>query len=365
MQQDRFDTFSETASRHSQRIVNFIAASRPKWVLWACDVGSAFLKGPTFQDVAEMTGEPLRIVQLDLPKDTVQIARQFGQLADYDPSQHCLEVVRPGFGPKDAPRLWDIRLKQCMTKLQLLSLVADPQFYCKWSGPRYSALPRESVRISVDDDEDRFSTFTDPKMAIEDLQLVCSTHVDDLKGASNEKIADAFMDALESEFGKLTRRKRKSEHCGVVHEQREDGSVWCSQDHYATQLRPTPVKKARYDDEQLEHQDRMAYLSLLGDAAWTLVTRADVAVHIGYLQRHAHEPCWKHVRHLNSVVRWMKRKSSSFVYYPVPLPWSVDVFPVSAFRATEPDCLAVRAAVIVIAGVDFMPEGGLCAAVEF
>eukprot|EP00959_Pyramimonas_sp_CCMP1952_P090509 1894781-Pyramimonas_sp.AAC.1 len=60
LQQDRLDTFSATASRQSQRIVNFIAASRPKWVLWSCDVGSAFLKGLTFQDVADLTGEPLR-----------------------------------------------------------------------------------------------------------------------------------------------------------------------------------------------------------------------------------------------------------------------------------------------------------------
>eukprot|EP00959_Pyramimonas_sp_CCMP1952_P094271 1972147-Pyramimonas_sp.AAC.1 len=68
--------------------------------------------------------------------------------------------------------------------------------------------------------------------------MVRSTHVDDLKGASTESIADAFMDALESEFGKLTRQKSKFEHCGVVHDQHEDGSVWCSQDHYAAQLRP-------------------------------------------------------------------------------------------------------------------------------
>eukprot|EP00959_Pyramimonas_sp_CCMP1952_P093897 1964359-Pyramimonas_sp.AAC.1 len=73
LQQDCLDTFSATASRQSQRMVNFIAASRPKWALWSCDVGSAFLKGLTFQDVADMTGEPLRTVQLDLPKDTVKI----------------------------------------------------------------------------------------------------------------------------------------------------------------------------------------------------------------------------------------------------------------------------------------------------
>eukprot|EP00959_Pyramimonas_sp_CCMP1952_P109631 2293301-Pyramimonas_sp.AAC.1 len=66
--------------------------------------------------------------------------------------------------------------------------------------------------------------------------MVCSTHVDDLKGASTDSIADAFRSALESEFGQLTRQKRRFEHCGVVHDQHEDGSAWCSQDHYAAQL---------------------------------------------------------------------------------------------------------------------------------
>ncbi|CAK0892089.1 unnamed protein product, partial [Prorocentrum cordatum] len=200
LQQDRLDTFSATASRQSQRIVNFIAASRPKWALWSCDVGSAFLKGLTFQDVADMTGEPLRTVQLDLPKDTVKIARQFEPLSNYDVSRHCLEMVRPGFGLKDAPRLWNLRLKQVMTKLQLLPLVTDSQFYCKWAGSRCEPVPRELVPMNADKDKARGTdvSFTDPEIAIEDLQMVCSTRVDDLKGASTEPIADAFMDALES-----------------------------------------------------------------------------------------------------------------------------------------------------------------------
>ncbi|CAK0873269.1 unnamed protein product [Prorocentrum cordatum] len=211
LQQDRLDTFSATASRQTQRIVNFIAASRPKWVLWSCDVGSAFLKGLTFQDVAYMTGEPLRTVQLDLPKDTVKIARQFEPLSNYDVSRHCLEMVRPGFGLKDAPRLWNLKLKQVMTKLQLLPLVTYSQFYCKWAGSRCEPVPRELVPMSADKDKARGTdvSFTDPEIAIKDLQMVCSTRVDDLKEASTDPIADAFMDALESEFGKLTRQKRR------------------------------------------------------------------------------------------------------------------------------------------------------------
>eukprot|EP00959_Pyramimonas_sp_CCMP1952_P404024 8465934-Pyramimonas_sp.AAC.1 len=104
-------------------------------------------------------------------------------------------MVRPGFGLKEAPRLWNLRLKQVMTKLQLLSLVRDPQFYCKWAGSRRKPVPRELVPTNVDEDKARGTDvlFADPQVAMEDLQMVCSTHVDDPKGSSTESVADAFI----------------------------------------------------------------------------------------------------------------------------------------------------------------------------
>jgi hypothetical protein len=46
------------------------------------------------------------------------------------------------------------------------------------------------------------------------------------------------------------------------------------------------------------------------------------------------------------------------------MPWSIWVFPDSAYRALEVDCLALRAAVIMIANVDFLPRGGPAGPVE-
>ena len=46
------------------------------------------------------------------------------------------------------------------------------------------------------------------------------------------------------------------------------------------------------------------------------------------------------------------------VYKPQPTPWQVIVFPDSAFRATEPDCLAVRAGIAVVAHPDFFQRRG-------
>ena len=104
-------------------------------------------------------------------------------------------------------------------------------------------------------------------------------------------------------------------------------------------------------DEETEVTDsdlRSSYSSLIGGAAWASLTISDVAVHIGYLQRNAHAPRVKHYKVLNTVVRWMKRTSCVLKHVAIPLPWSLLVMPDSAFKAIEPDCLAIRACVVVL-----------------
>ena len=110
-----------------------------------------------------------------------------------------------------------------------------------------------------------------------------------------------------------------------------------------------------------------SYGSLVGGIAWTLLTRSDVAVHVGFLQRNAHAPRVKHFRAANTVVRWMKRRSCVLLHVAVVQPWSLIVMPDSAFKATEPDCLATRACVIVLGtsgATPTLPAGGPVGIVE-
>ena len=51
------------------------------------------------------------------------------------------------------------------------------------------------------------------------LVLIVSTHVDDLKGAGEEKYRQKFLKALEERFGKLKTKQRVFECVGVMHEQ--------------------------------------------------------------------------------------------------------------------------------------------------
>ena len=142
--------------------------------------------------------------------------------------------------------------------------------------------------------------------ATQRLSLAVSTRVDDFKGAATEQMADAFMDILEQEFGKLTRLKRKFEQCGILHEQ-IPGQVSCTQDRYVKQLRLIPMEHAGAMQDEVSEPVKYSFWSFLGGAAWTVMTRRDIIIYIGFLQRHQKAPTWRHVKHLNTVVRWMIR----------------------------------------------------------
>ena len=90
--------------------------------------------------MSKLTEEPSRTVQVDLPTGTMRLARTFPELKDYDPTIHCLEMVRPGFRLKDAPRLWNMRVLQEMKKLKISTLVSDPQLFCAWLDKRLKVL---------------------------------------------------------------------------------------------------------------------------------------------------------------------------------------------------------------------------------
>ena len=224
------------------------------------------------------------------------------------------------------------------------ALISDPQLYARWNGATYS---------------------------LDTLDLLCSKHVDDLKGASSERVFDELCKKLSTHFGELTMQKRRFEHLGTLHVQNDDFSVACTQDHYVKRLRLISTDSLPdNDDEVITDPDlTTSYSSLIGGAAWSLITRSDVAVHIGHLQRHSHAPRVQDFKALNTVVRWMKRRPCTLLHIAIPPPWTLLVLPDSAFKATEPDCLATRACVILLTSTreehSALPNGGPVGVVEF
>eukprot|EP00973_Karenia_brevis_P076034 10561933-Karenia_brevis.AAC.1 len=57
-----FDTFAGTARRTSQRHMSSEAACHQDWIIASLDIDKAFLKGFTYKELAEATGEKERVV---------------------------------------------------------------------------------------------------------------------------------------------------------------------------------------------------------------------------------------------------------------------------------------------------------------
>eukprot|EP00959_Pyramimonas_sp_CCMP1952_P037103 776274-Pyramimonas_sp.AAC.1 len=61
------ETFSGTARRSSQRLLASAAACETQWIIASLDINVAFLKGLTYQELAETTGEKERLECFTLP----------------------------------------------------------------------------------------------------------------------------------------------------------------------------------------------------------------------------------------------------------------------------------------------------------
>ena len=80
-----------------------------------------------------MAGQSLRSVRLTLPKGAAALLQKLPGYENFDFLVHVLNMIRPGFGLKDAPRLWHLRIDAVMKELGTHTLVSDPQLYARWS----------------------------------------------------------------------------------------------------------------------------------------------------------------------------------------------------------------------------------------
>lgn len=316
----KVENYSGTTTRWGQRLI-LILAAQFRWELWSADVSEAFLRGLTFKELQKQ-GEPIRSVQLELPPGSVPLFRQLPGMETFDSIREVLNMLRPGYGLKDAPRLWNLALRRALIALDLVATTCDPELYVKHSGGR--------------------------------LVLIVSTHVDDLKLAGELGQLKAAIQALEKEFDQMKVQKAMDkdgfEHCGVVHRQRADYSIEVSQAHYAAQLKPIDDSLALHmkADEPLTGDLYAAFRSLLGGVAWMGQTRPDASVYISALQRVMDKPAAQHVMSLNRVLKYIKRKPLTTVFKALAGPWRLAVISDSAFQAKEPDCLTMRSGIIAL-----------------
>ena len=77
---DNLEKYAGTSQRYSQRLLASEAANRC-WPIMSTDISKAFLQGVTYEELARITGEPLRDVNFYLPNDTIAVLKQLDTLS--------------------------------------------------------------------------------------------------------------------------------------------------------------------------------------------------------------------------------------------------------------------------------------------
>lgn len=320
-------TYSATSTRWTQRLL-VAFATQMRWPLLSADISEAFLRGLTYDELhADGEQNTRRSVQLVLPPGTIELLRTLPDMADFDEEKELLFLRKPGFGLRDAPRLWGLALQRVLRTLGLTACQGDTQLYVKHQHQR--------------------------------LILAMSIHIDDLKITGLPAEQDALVKALESKFDALKIERDNFEHLGVIHRLLDDGSRTLSQEGYIKELKPIAEAelKVMAATDLVNEQTRSLYMSLLGGLAWVVQTRPDIAVFISALQRRLAQPRAQDVLNLNRVLKYVKLKTVVLTYKPVPKPWSLVAISDSAYKGEEQDCLAVRSGILALTNKDGIHQG--------
>ena len=77
------------------------------------------------------------------------------------------------------------------------------------------------------------------------------------------------------------------------------------------------------------------FMSLLGAAAYALLTRTDAAVYIVALQRHNMKPQRIHIKRLNRIVRWIQKDQQKVIFTRIQGPTYLRLVSDAAFRKED------------------------------
>ena len=177
------------------------------------------------------------------------------------------------------------------------------------------------------------------------MQCLLSVHVDDIKGAATKEVAASLLKHLNEKVGQCKADYGSFMHTGIQHEH-SAGEVFTHQYVYIDSITPidTTLFTGKDDEEMCDSRLHEAYRSVLGAVAWTVLTRAELAVYVQALQRRAHAPRITDCKRLNTVIRYMKRHKCGLKSVTLQRPLKLVAFIDAAFKAQPEEAtgLALR-----------------------
>ena len=195
--------------------------------------------------------------------------RKLPGFEDFDERYECLRALKPGTGTKSAPRAFSMKLSG-VTR-----------------GPKCRLQPTTMDKeLEVRHDHGVISS-------------LAAKHVDDIKmGGKPSIIKGQIILALEEVFGTLAYSESCFTNTGVRHTRHSDGSITLDQTEYIRALKPIshPSMIGAKAEDDAPPELKELFWSLLGAAAFFLITQYWLAVYIVSLQRKTQAPQMIHVR---------------------------------------------------------------------
>ena len=179
----------------------------------------------TFEELARLTGEQLRHVEVDLDAEDVALIRQLPGYTDFNPRTETLQMLKAVYGLKDAPRAWRRRLHQVLTEFRLTPLIAEAELYIRHlTNGLPSGAGKSGTRL-VDlhsrEDAAREEREHSPQFApLQSATLNCiiiNTRVDDRKGNARPKPVQLRKAHLWKQCGEGKLEKPNLVHIGTEH----------------------------------------------------------------------------------------------------------------------------------------------------
>jgi len=347
IEKNLIDRYAGTSQRYSQRIICSESVVQG-WDMATTDIAKAFLQGVTYEELHELTGEPMREVNFYLPPAAIPLLQQVDGFSNFNPSTEVLHCDKPGTGSVDAPRCFSMKL----------ALVTKNK-----CGMVPSSVDAELCTLHV----------TDPVTKKPRLVCLMTKHVDDLKLTGEKEVINHILTEIQKVFGPLKIIWNNFTNCGVRHSLTTTGERELSLDQieYASNLRPIVHEelKAKNSEELCGTELHNLYRSLLGAVAFLYLTRADVLVFISACQRWGHAPKVIHVKRLNVICRWIQRNPKKLVYRKFSAMLShLKMVSDAAFKKEDDDCHALRGCAYLRApGADdaSFTKGGVVHLIEF
>ena len=154
--------------------------------MFTADISKAFLQGVTYEELAQLTGNPVREVNFYLPADNIPLLQKLPGFETFDPQKEILHCDKPGTGLADAPRAFSIKLRKVTEeKCQMKSSQVDNELCMRHCNGRLTAA--------------------------------MTKHVDDLKGTGDSTTAQHILSELQKVFGDLKIKWYVFTNCGVRH----------------------------------------------------------------------------------------------------------------------------------------------------